>query len=120
MVAAELRSTGSLGEVLSARARRTPRDRLVVDLIGGSLVAVVASWARPGGWLVWATAGACLAMYGTWAIAERQLLPRPWPEQARFARAWRAVQQVSAVLGLVAFAVFLFAALGVALGPMKL
>lgn len=120
MVAAELPTNASLSEVLSARARRTPRDRLLVDVAGGLLIAVAAAWARPTGWVVLASAAACLAAYGLWALAEVRLLPRPWPEATRHAAWWRGVQRVAAVLGVGAFVLFLVAALGVALGPLKL
>lgn len=119
MVAVELPSNATLAEVLSARARRTPRDRLFVDVVEGALIAAAAVWARPGGWVAMAAAACCLGAYGLWALAEVQLLPRPWPEQIRFERAWRVVQPAAALLGIGAFVVFLFAALGVALGPIK-
>lgn len=119
MVAAELPANGSLAEVLSARARRTPHDRLLLDVVGGVLIAVAAVWARPTGWLVWAAAAACWASYGLWAIAEVQLLPRPWPEQLRHAALWRALRQGAGLVGMGAFVLTLFAALGVALGPIK-
>lgn len=116
MVAAELPANASLAEVLSARARRTPRDRLVLDIAGGILVAVAAAWARPSGWLVLAAAASCFAAYGIWAVAELRLLPRPWPELEPNERLWRAVQGGAAIVGLGAFVLLLFAALGIALG----
>lgn len=119
MVAAELPSNASLPELLSARARRTPRDRLVLDVVGGIVVAAAALWARPSGWVVVAAAAACFASYGIWALAELRLLPRPWPEHEPHESAWRAVQGAAALLGLGAFVLLLFAALGVALGPIK-
>lgn len=119
MVAEGLSTNASLAEVLSARARRTPRDRLVVDVVGGVAIAATAIWARPAGWVVWAAAAGCLASYGLWALAEVQLLPRPWPERIRFAAWWRGMQPVAALLGVSAFVLLLFAALGLALGPIK-
>lgn len=119
MVAAELPANASLAELLSARARRTPRDRLALDVIGGALIAAAALWARPSGWVVVAAAAGCFACYGIWALAELQLLPRPWPEREPREGLWRAVQGAAAVLGLSAFVLLLLAALGVALGPIK-
>lgn len=119
MVALELPTNATLSEVLSARARRTPRDRLVVDIVGGALIAGAAAWARPGGWVALAAAACCLGAYGLWALAEVQLLPRSWPERIRFERTWRVLQPSAALVGIAAFVVFLFAALGVALGPIK-
>jgi hypothetical protein len=119
MVAAELPGNAGLAELLSARARRTPRDRLAIDVIGGAVIATAAVWARPSGWVVVAAAAGCFTFYGIWALAELLLLPRPWPERAPFAPMWRAVQSAAAVLGLSSFVLLLFAALGVALGPIK-
>lgn len=119
MVAAEMLSNASLAELLSARARRTPRYRLALDIVGGVLIIAVALWARPGGWLTVASTGACLAFYGLWAVAELQLLPRPWPERTSHERFWIAVQRASGFFGVSTFVLFLFAALGVALGPIQ-
>jgi hypothetical protein len=116
MVAAELPANASLAELLSARARRTPRDRLALDVGGGVLIAAAALWARPTGWLAIAAAAGCFAAYGIWAIAELRLMPRPWPEHEPHEERWRAVQGAAAVLGVGAFVLLLFAALGVALG----
>lgn len=119
MVAAELPGNATLSELLSARARRTPRDRLAIDVIGGFLIAATAGWARPSGWLVVAAAAGCFAFYGIWALAERQLLPRPWPERPSHEGLWEAVQGAAAVLGVGCFVLLLLAALGVGLGPIK-
>lgn len=116
MVVAELPPNASLAELLSARARRTPQDRLVIDVAGGILVAVAAFWAKPGGWVAIAAAAGCFVGYGCWALAERRLLPLPWPEQVRHEARWRAVQAAAAVVGIGAFVLLLFAALGIALG----
>lgn len=116
MVAAELPANASLAELLSARARRTPRDRLALDVAGGVLIACAALWARPTGWLTVAAAATCFASYGVWAIAELRLLPRPWPEREPHEQLWRALQAGAAFVGLGAFVLLLFAALGLALG----
>lgn len=116
MVAAELPANASLAELLSARARRTPRDRLALDIAGGVLIASAALWARPSGWLTVAAAAGCFAAYGIWAFAELRLLPRPWPEREPHEDLWRAVQGGAAVVGIGAFVLLLFAALGLALG----
>jgi hypothetical protein len=116
MVAEQLPANASLAELLSARARRTPADRLLIDIIGGGLVAVVALWARPAGWVALLAAATCFVAYGAWAIAERRLLPRPWPEETEHETIWRAVHVASAIVGLAAFGLLLFACLGIALG----
>ena len=116
MVGTELPPDASLAEILSARARRTPRDRLVIDLAGGAAIVAAAAWARPSGWLAIASAAGCLAMYGLWALTELRLQPRPWPETVPHEPLWRAVRGVAAALGVGAFVLFLFAGLGIALG----
>ncbi len=116
MVAAELPANASLAELLSARARRTPRERLALDVAGGALVAGAALWARPAGWLTLTAAALCFASYGVWALAELRLLPRPWPEREPREGLWRGVQAVAALSGIGAFVLLLFAALGLALG----
>lgn len=116
MVAAELPSNASLAELLSSRARRTPRDRLALDIIGGALVAMAALWARPSGWVAVAAAAGCFVAYGVWALAELRLLPRPDGEEAPHERLWRGLQGAAAFVGMGAFVLLLFAMLGVALG----
>lgn len=119
MVAADLGEHSSLAELLSARARRTPRDRLVLDIVGGLLVAAVAVWARPGGWVVLTAAATCFVAYGAWALAELKLLSVPWPERVPREGLWRALQGGAAFLGVGAFILLLFAGLGVGLGSIK-
>ena len=116
MESTESTSNASLYEILSARALRTPMDRLVIDLLGGSLLLAASVWAQPTGWVVLASAATCFLSYGSWAIAERRLQPRPWPESIPFESLLRALQVVASVLGIAAFALLLFATLGLALG----
>lgn len=109
----------SLAEILRDRAHRTPHDRLLIDIVGGVLVVAVAAWARPAGWVALAAAAACFCAYGAWAIADRHLRPRPWPESVPNEALWSAVRGAMAVVGIAAFALLLFATLGIALGPIK-
>lgn len=115
----DLPPNASLPELLGARARRSPMDRLVIDLVGGALVAGAALWARPGGAVLIAAVGLCFASYGAWAIAERRLDPLASPDRLAREGWWRAVHVVAAVTGLAAFVLLLFAALGLALGTIK-
>lgn len=116
MEATESQSNASLHEILGARARRTPMDRLLIDLVGGSLVLAASVWAQPRGWVVLAAASICFLSYGSWAIAERRLQPRPWPDIIPHESLWRALHGIAAVAGIAAFVLLLFAALGIALG----
>lgn len=116
MESTEMPSSESLREILSARALRTPMDRLLIDLIGGSLILAASVWAQPPGWVVLSSAATCFLSYGSWAIAERRVQPRPWPESIPFESLWRALQVVASVVGIAGFALLLFAMLGLALG----
>lgn len=119
MVTTELPPNASLAELLGARALRTPRDRLVLDVAGGALVALAAAWARPAGWLTLASAATCFVAYGAWAMLELHLQPRPFPERVPHESLARVVQSGAALLGIGAFVLLLFAALGLALGSIK-
>lgn len=109
----------TLADVLGARALRTPKDRLVLDIVGGVLVGAAAIWARPTGWFPLTAAAVCFASNGSWAIAERRLrafsdTPREEAPQARLL-----VRQATATVGVASFVIMLFALLGIALGPIK-
>lgn len=108
----------TLADVLGARARRTPTDRLALDAIGGLLIGAAAIWARPKGWFPLLAAASCFACYGCWAFAERRLNPATEATASATGPGWRVVWQVTAVLGLLAFVTLLFALLGVGLGPL--
>ncbi len=116
MVVTEIDPNASLAQILSARAKRTPMDRLLIDLVGGGLVMLVAAWARPGGWVALTAAAGCFVAYGAWAIAERKLLAVMWPESVAHEQAWRAVRSGAAVVGIAAFVLLLFSTMGIALG----
>lgn len=116
MVAAQLSENATLAELLSVCARRTPRDRLAIDIIGGVLIAAAAIWARPGGWAVIAAAGMCFASYGVWAVAELRLLPGAGLAPPPHERLWRGVRGAAGVVGIGAYVMLLFSALGLALG----
>ncbi len=117
MVADSTPQSATLADLLAARAMRTPEDRLWIDLIGGLAIGGVAAWALPPAWPVITAAGTAWAMYGIWAIAERRLRMVAWPARLRHEIAWRVVRSIAAALGLTAFVLFLFSALGVGLGP---
>lgn len=102
----------TLADVLGARARRTPSDRLVIDVVGGALIAAASIWARPLGWFPLLAVAACFACYGTWALAERRAA------SSTRARAWRILARAAGAFGVLAFVLLLFVLLGVALGPM--
>lgn len=109
----------SLADVLGARARRTPVDRLVLDVVGGLLIGAAAVWARPPAWFPLLAAALCFACYGGWALTERRLHPDISGPVSPAGPAWRALRHVAAVLGVAAYVTLLFAVLGLALGPIK-
>ena len=119
MVPEALPNNASLADVLSERARRTPIDRLGIDIVGGALIAGVALWARPWGWVPLVAAAICFTAYGTWAVAERRLQPVAWPSEIAHEGAWHAVRTSAAFIGIVAFCFLLLAMLGIGLGPIK-
>lgn len=93
------------------------RSRLLIDIVGGITLAVAAIWARPAGALVLVSGGVCLASYGLWAFAERQLFDSPWRLTVPAERLWRSTKTVTALLGMLAFVGLLFALLSLGLGP---
>lgn len=106
----------TLSQLLGARAIRTPRDRLWIDIAGGAAIVLVAAWARPTGWVVLASLASCLLCYGVWASAERALRALVFPFPQHVERRWRIVRAVAGMLGIASFALFLVAGLGVGLG----
>lgn len=107
----------TLADVLGARARRTPFDRLILDVAGGLLIGAAAIWARPPAWVPLLAASACFAFYGCWAVIEQRMHADPSGAAETLPPLWRVARQAAALLGLVAFAILLFSLLGVALGP---
>lgn len=106
----------TLAAVLGARARATPADRLLLDVLGGLLVAAAAVWAKPPGWALLASAAGCFTFYGAWAFAERRLRPVPGTPLTADHPAWRLLWYGAATLGLASFVLMLLVFLGIALG----
>ncbi|MBW8769056.1 MAG: hypothetical protein JF589_04845 [Gemmatimonadetes bacterium] len=111
-----LRPDASLPEYLAARARAASDGRLVADAIVGCCAALgVAVW-RPAGWLVLLGASVCLAAFGAWGIADRELRERGDAPRARVVRVLSAVRFAAAAVGALSAVAAIFAALGIALG----
>jgi hypothetical protein len=106
----------TLADVLGARARSTSSQRLLLDAVGGLAIGTLAIWSKPPGWALIVAAAACLACYGCWAVAERQLGPGPGASSITASHAWKALWYASACLGLLAFVLLLVVFLGGALG----
>lgn len=105
----------SLADVLSERAKATPTSRLVIDAIGGALVAGVGLWARPVAWFPLVAASVCFFSYGVWAIAERRLESSA-PISVQGEWMLRTLQRMVTPLGIAGFLGLLFGAVGVAFG----
>ena len=106
----------SLAEFLHARALVTAPTRLVIDVLGGALVAGAAIWTRPPGWAVLASAGLCLSMYGVWAVSERRLQAGSSDMPAFVEFVWLVARSSAALLGLASLGTLLFSLLALALG----
>lgn len=109
-------SVVTLPEFLRARARASTPRRLVFDMIGGGTIAVAALWAQPVGWTVLASAASCFAMYGVWAVAQRQVEGGACDGYAATGYAWFVFRTSAAALGMAAFLALVFVLLGLALG----
>jgi hypothetical protein len=109
----------TLAELLSARARRASPRRLTIDIVGGVIAAGIIYWAQPKGWVILFSAAVCLAAYGCWGFADRQvpksLLVVP---QGRH-HVWRAARGLAGLIGVLSFATALVVFLGFALGKMQ-
>lgn len=110
------RPDASLAEFLHARALASAPSRLVIDFVGGALVAGAALWARPPGWAVLASAGLCLSMYGVWAVSERRLKADSPDLSVVSEFVWLAARTSAALLGLASLGALLFSLLALALG----
>jgi hypothetical protein len=111
-----LRPDASLAEYLAARARAASDGRLVVDVIAGCCAALGVGLWRPAGWLVLLGASLCLAAFGAWGIADRELRERSIAASAVGVRVLSVIRGAAAVVGAVAAVGAMFAFLGIALG----
>jgi hypothetical protein len=117
MVNSELRPGASLPELLAARARAASDGRLVLDVVGGLLVAGAALLWRPAGWILLLSAALCFAAFGAWGIADRELGERT-TTIGMSTRALRLLRLLAVAIGGTAAVTLLLAALGVVLGPL--
>jgi hypothetical protein len=131
MIAEEVSQPVSLAQILSTRAQHASALRLALDITGGAVVAVAAIVARPKGWVALMSAGVCFLSYGAWAVTARLLhfttaavsapgdampatpVSTPRPESRPL---WLLLHVASALGGLAAFLLLLFASLALSLG----
>lgn len=108
-------SDGDLLHALASRARATSDGRLVVAVVAGLAAALAIAVWRPPAWLVLASGGMCVAAFGAWGIADRELAERP-RTSGMPAAALRTVRLLSLVLGATAAIVTVLNVLGMVLG----
>ena len=106
----------NLGEFLAARARAASDGRLVADMIAGCCGALgVTAW-HPVGWLALLGVSVCLAAFGTWGIADRELRERVNAPPARVVRVLGIVRVASTFVGALAAIATMASVLGIMLG----
>jgi hypothetical protein len=65
-----------LFHALAARARATSDGRLALAVIGGFATTLCMAVWRPSGWLIVGGITLCIASFGAWGIADRELAER--------------------------------------------
>ena len=105
----------SLPAYLAARARAASDTRLAVDAIAGLLVVVTFNFWHVPGWYLLVAVGACFLFYGTWAIANRELVETPLGSRNR--SMLRALAAMSAAMGIGAALFLALAVLAKVIGP---
>ena len=115
MVTAGFSNNESLGEALIARAHRASIVRLTVDIAGGLIAfAAVYLW-HPQSWGIPASAALCFAMYGAWAVADRQLQSLDGKPKA-FVASLLIIRTIAVAVGVTAALVLLFGTVGLSMG----
>ena len=105
-----------LTEFLVARARAASDGRLVLDVLGGSVVALGMSVWRPTGWISLAGVAIALAAFGAWGIIDRELRDRASAPPTWIVRALTVARGAAVVLGFACGVGALFAGLAIVLG----
>jgi hypothetical protein len=111
-----LRPDATLGEFLAARARAASDGRLVADVIAGCCGALAVMAWRPVGWLALLGVAVCLAAFGVWGIADRELRERVNAPRAHVVRVLGIVRVASTFVGALAAIATMIAVLGIMLG----
>jgi hypothetical protein len=108
----------SLPAVLSAAATRASDTQVAMYAAAGVVITASAAVFRPVAWFTFASIGACIAAFGLWAIADRELRDRraAQPQKKAVNFAWIAVRAVMSALGTVGALSVLFQMLAVMLG----
>ncbi len=116
MVLSALRPDASLPDFLVHRAKSASIRRLSLDLLVGLGALSAALWWKPGTWLVWGSAGLCVATYGAWGIVDRG---RATPFTLNNSALHVFVESLAALiagLGILSVAVLVYSVWAIALG----
>jgi hypothetical protein len=111
-----MRPDASLTEVLAERARGASDGRLVLDVVGGLLLALVFIFWRPKAWPLPVAVGLVFLSFGVWGITDREIAERLTSSVDRMVPVLRAGRAAAVVVGALALFVALFTVLSVALG----
>ena len=111
-----LETTGNLADLLAERARKTSDGSLLLCVASGTVVVAAALQWKPWGWPAAATAGLCVASFGAWGIADRELEERAASAAAIATILLRALRTIAGVTGWLALVGFAFSAFAVAIG----
>jgi hypothetical protein len=116
MVNSAFRSDASLPEALAARARSRSDGRLVLDVLGGVSVASALWIWRPAVWLIPCCVAICLASFGIWGIADRELRERTNTPRSAVVRLLSVARVLVGTIGALAALAALYAGLAATLG----
>jgi len=110
------RNDASLTDMLAARARGASDGRLVLDVVGGLVVAIVFVLWRPIAWLIPFGISLCFLSFGVWGIADRELGERTGEASETLIATLRAARGAAGLVGGAAAIFTVLVALGAALG----
>lgn len=108
--------TTSLREALAAAAHRASDAQVVVYAAAGIAIGTCAIIVRPMAWMAFTGIGACIAAFGLWAIADRELGDGRSDGSRASRIAWRVLRTAAAVVGTAGAVLMLFLLLGLGLG----
>jgi hypothetical protein len=116
MIDTDQRADVTLFATLSARARRSSDTRLAADGVFGLIAAGAVAWLRPHGWLFLLEASLCVATFGMWGIAARELEERRKGDAPAVYAALRAGRVGAAAVGVTAACAMLLQVVALTLG----
>jgi hypothetical protein len=116
MIDTNQRADVSLFATLAARARRSSDTRLAADGVCGLIAAGAIAWLRPRGWLFLLEAALCVAAFGVWGIAGRELEERVAGDAQAVYAALRVARFAAAAVGVIAACAMILEVVALTLG----